>query len=174
MPKLNDTQSVLLATAAQRDGGSLYPLPETLAPGARVANAITKLIAAAFAEERETSEPAAVHRTDGDLRFGLFITPAGLQAIGIEPEEGTRGSDDREVPSPTSLAAAAPREIKAGQVLALLTRPDGATLPELIEATSWLPHTTRAALTGLRKKEHVIERSKRGDQTCYRIVTAAA
>ncbi len=33
-----------------------------------------------------------------------------------------------------------------------------ATLDALIEATGWLPHTTRAALTGLRKKGYVIER----------------
>ena len=172
MPKLNDTQSVLLATAAQRDGGSLYPLPDTLAPGARVVTAVTKLIAAALAEERKTSEPGAVHRTDGDLRFGLFITPAGLQAIGIEPEEQGAGRD--KAPSSSPTAATAPRETKAGRVLALLSRPDGATLPELIEATSWLPHTTRAALTGLRKKGHAIERSKRDNATCYRITATAA
>ncbi len=34
----------------------------------------------------------------------------------------------------------------------------GATLDALIEATGWLPHTTRAALTGLRKRGFVIER----------------
>jgi hypothetical protein len=31
MIKLNDLQSILLATAAQREGGSLYPIPETVA-----------------------------------------------------------------------------------------------------------------------------------------------
>ena len=31
-----------------------------------------------------------------------------------------------------------------------MKRAKGATLDELIEATDWLPHTTRAALTGLR------------------------
>jgi site-specific DNA recombinase len=34
----------------------------------------------------------------------------------------------------------------------LLQRDCGATLEELIAATDWLPHTTRAALTGLRKR----------------------
>jgi hypothetical protein len=42
----------------------------------------------------------------------------------------------------------------------------------MVEATGWLPHTTRAALTGLRKKGHVLEKSKRDDATCYRIVEA--
>jgi DNA-binding MarR family transcriptional regulator len=58
---------------------------------------------------------------------------------------------------------------KTDAVLELLNRDEGATSAELIEATGWLPHTTRAALTGLRKKGHAIERTKRGDQTCYRI-----
>jgi hypothetical protein len=33
----------------------------------------------------------------------------------------------------------------------------------MVAATGWLPHTTRAALTGLKKKDHVLERSKRGE-----------
>jgi DNA-binding IclR family transcriptional regulator len=54
----------------------------------------------------------------------------------------------------------------------LLRRADGATLAELVEATGWLPYTTRAALTGLRHKGHVIEKTRRGDMTCYRIAEA--
>jgi DNA-binding IclR family transcriptional regulator len=61
---------------------------------------------------------------------------------------------------------------KIDQVLALLHRDAGATLAERVEATGWLPHTTRAALTGLKKKGYVIEKSKRGDVACYRIVEA--
>ena len=57
-------------------------------------------------------------------------------------------------------------------MLELLGRDEGATLAELITATGWLPHTTRAALTGLRKKGHVLARSKRDDTTCYRLVQA--
>lgn len=58
---------------------------------------------------------------------------------------------------------------KIARVITLLQRPEGTTLAELIEATGWLPHTTRAALTGLRKKGHEIVRDKRDDVTCYRI-----
>jgi hypothetical protein len=58
---------------------------------------------------------------------------------------------------------------KLAQVLALLRRDEGATLAEMVAATGWLPHTTRAALTGLRKKGHVLVRDKRGEVTCYRI-----
>jgi hypothetical protein len=59
---------------------------------------------------------------------------------------------------------------KIASVLALLERPDGASLAEMIETTGWLPHTTRAALTGIRKKGHDMTRSKRDGVTCYRII----
>lgn len=62
---------------------------------------------------------------------------------------------------------------KIAAVIALLERPQGATLAEMVEATGWLPHTTRAALTGLKKKGHVITKDKRDDVTCYRIAKAA-
>ena len=66
-----------------------------------------------------------------------------------------------------------PRETKIGKVIALLERKEGATLDEMVAATGWLPHTTRAALTGLKKKGHTIKRDKRGDMTCYRIMKSA-
>jgi transcription initiation factor IIE alpha subunit len=62
---------------------------------------------------------------------------------------------------------------KIGVVVDLLQRTGGATLAELVEATDWLPHTTRAALTGLRKKGHAIEKTKRDEATCYVIGVAA-
>lgn len=63
---------------------------------------------------------------------------------------------------------------KSARVLAMLHRKEGATLAELVEATGWQPHTTRAVLTGLRKKGHGIERGKRGDVTCYQLRIVAA
>jgi DNA-binding MarR family transcriptional regulator len=63
---------------------------------------------------------------------------------------------------------------KSASVLTLLQREVGATLAELIEATGWKAHTTRAALTGLRKKGHAIQRRKRDDLTCYHLPKADA
>ena len=74
--------------------------------------------------------------------------------------------------SSTKPASAQPTGTKSAAVIALLSRADGATLDEMIDATGWLPHTTRAALTGLRKKGHAILRGKRGEVTCYRITVA--
>ena len=159
--KLNDTHMILLSTASQRDSGSLLPLPDGTA-GARAIKAVAALAKSGLAKERKTADTDATIRTDGDLRFGVFITAAGLAAIGVEPA-GT-GAQDGETDAP---AAAPPRATKASTVLALLGRAEGATVAELIAATGWLPHTTRAALTGLRKKGHAMTRGKRGDETCY-------
>lgn len=72
---------------------------------------------------------------------------------------------------PASKEPRAPSKIAA--VIALLEREQGATLAEMVAATGWLPHTTRAALTGLKKKGHVITKDKRGNVTCYRIAKTA-
>lgn len=70
----------------------------------------------------------------------------------------------------TNLTKAARRaDSKIARVIALLNRKNGASLAEMMEATGWQSHSTRAALTGLKKKGHVIERTKRDDVTCYRI-----
>jgi DNA-binding IclR family transcriptional regulator len=58
---------------------------------------------------------------------------------------------------------------KSAKLVQLLRRERGASLADLVKATGWLPHTTRAALTGLRKKGHVIARDKRSGETRYRI-----
>ena len=56
----------------------------------------------------------------------------------------------------------------------MLSKKGGATINALIDATGWLPHTTRAALTGLRKRGFEIERSRdNGEASIYRIVVSA-
>ncbi|MBB6503769.1 hypothetical protein F4693_000724 [Sphingomonas endophytica] len=171
MTSLSDTQRVLLSGAAQRDSGSLLPLPASLRPSGGVAKAINALLTRGFAEERETNDAAAVRRTEGDNRYGIFVTDTGMAAIGIEAASDVGSVDTASAARPAP--AGPPRTSKINGVVALLSRNDGATLPELIEATGWLPHTTRAALTGLRKKGREIARGKRDGATCYRIVVAA-
>ena len=72
-------------------------------------------------------------------------------------------------PSGAPAAPAAPG-FKRDRVIALLQRPQGAAMAELIKATGWLPHTTRAALSGLRKNGMVLERFRDEELTTrYRI-----
>ena len=179
MTKLTDTQAILLSTAARRDGGNLLPPPETLGlVSARIRKAVATLIKRDLAREVDTSDADACWREEGERRFGAVITAAGLAAIGIESEQPSNddpATSQPSVPEDDIVARASDvgGQTKAAMVLGLLRRKQGATLNELVAATGWLPHTTRAALTGLRKKEHVIDRGKRDDATCYRITAAA-
>jgi hypothetical protein len=63
---------------------------------------------------------------------------------------------------------------KMSLLLDLVTRPVGATLEQMVAATGWLPHTTRAALTGLKKKGHAIISIKPDGVRTYRLATADA
>lgn len=70
-----------------------------------------------------------------------------------------------------AAASTAPRQgSKLAEVMALLARDTGASVEDLMAATGWLPHTTRAALTGLRKRGFTILREQRdGKGSVYRI-----
>lgn len=61
---------------------------------------------------------------------------------------------------------------KSQQVIHLLRRGGGATLEEMATLVQWLPHSTRAFMTGLRKKGYVIESTKTGIVRRYHIVSA--
>ena len=58
-------------------------------------------------------------------------------------------------------------------MVGLLQRDNGATLDEVIAATGWLPHTSRAALTGLRKRGYAIEKHLNADGRRGYIIAAA-
>ncbi len=74
---------------------------------------------------------------------------------------------------PRAEAPVEKKPTKIALLVSLLQRKEGATLDELVSATGWLPHTTRAALTGLRKRGREIARGKRGDITYYSIPVTA-
>ena len=117
--------------------------------------------------------------------------PKRSRSRAAEPEDAGEGSDvlanrdqaailskldAKDAPSaeamePGPAGPSAPRGgSKLARVIALLERDHGATIEELIAATGWLAHTTRAALTGLRKRGYAvaIDRSddKRGSFYC--------
>lgn len=77
--------------------------------------------------------------------------------------------------SQANSKASAPKPIgKTDKVIGLLKRNGGATLADIVAATSWQPHTARAVLTGLRKKGHSITREKVDGISHYRIDTDPA
>ena len=44
-------------------------------------------------------------------------------------------------------------ESKQSQLIAMLKRPDGATIAEVVETLAWQPHTVRGAIAGALKKK---------------------
>lgn len=61
---------------------------------------------------------------------------------------------------------------KSFAVQKILGRTKGASIAEIMTATGWQPHSARAFLTGLRKKNITIVRECRKDgETSYRIAS---
>lgn len=50
---------------------------------------------------------------------------------------------------------------KQAKLVAMLSRKSGVTLTKASEALGWLPHTTSATMTGLRKRGYAIVRTER-------------
>ena len=186
--KLTDTQLVMLSAAAQREDRCIAA-PANLKIGAAQKIA-AKLIAAGYAKEIKAKAGAVVWRRDEETgqAYALKTTAAGMAAIAVEEHDapgvevdivapartvGHTKSAGQEVAIPDArannsssvVATSAPREgSKLAAVVGLLQRESGATLAELIAATHWLPHTTRAALTGLRKRGYEVALRKAKDE----------
>jgi hypothetical protein len=166
-PKLSDMQLVLLSTASQREDGNLFPIADSLKGGeSRINKAIEALIKCGFAAEGEVGAKVPNWREDGDRRLGAMITAAGRATIGAaEGGEVDKGQEPPATPPPAAPAPARkPGEIRAGTKQALLVemleREEGASIQQIVHATGWLPHTTRAALTGLKKRGYEITNEK--------------
>jgi Protein of unknown function (DUF3489) len=115
------------------------------------------------------------------------LTAAGLKAIALD-ERSPDAIEPGEAPQPQAKNHASPDESghparvaaprdgsKLALVIELLQRADGATIVDLTQATGWLPHTTRAALTGLRKRGYAVIRERIGaGDSVYRISDAPA
>jgi hypothetical protein len=60
---------------------------------------------------------------------------------------------------------------KSAAVGRMLARPKGATVAEMMSATSWQNHSVRAFLTGLRKNGRTLVREERPTgETAYRLL----
>ncbi len=74
-----------------------------------------------------------------------------------------------------SAPASAPKG-KLGALVALLQREDGATVPEMMEATGWQAHSVRGAMAGALKKKlklNIASSKTEGGERRYRIMEAA-
>ena len=187
--KLTDAQLVMLSAAAQREDLCLTA-PDKM-KGAILAKVSAKLVKLGLvrAVRAKTGMPVW-RRDDAGRSSALKLTAAALKAIAIDAQsqESTKTSKTaRPQPQPSSGATTArdpgivgaktptPRAgSKLARVIDLLRRSEGATILHLMEATGWLPHTTRAALTGLRKRGYAVVRGRvDGGGSIYRIAGSA-
>ncbi len=182
MAKLTDTQLIVLSKAAEReDGAAVLPDRINKAAAAKVA---ASLVVRKLIREVRARNGMPVWRIDEDGRcISLVITRAGRDAIGVadEPSEtpppveaGTAKRVSVGTKTELSSNGGLPRAgSKQALLVAMLAKDKGATLTSLVEATGWLPHTTRAAITGLRKRGFAIERTRHEKLgSLYRIVGA--
>ena len=164
MPKLTDTQTIILSRAATRPGNLAMPLPEGL-HGAAAQKAVTAMITRGWLEEVDADmrkgEPLWRETGDGHGTT-LIATEAGLEAIGIEPVVAS------DTPKPVAIRAGT----KQAQIIALLQRPEGASIAEIIEATGWLAHSARGLISGGLKKKlglQITSQKEEGRGSVYRI-----
>jgi hypothetical protein len=106
MPKLTDTQSIILSRAATRPDNLAMPLPDGLV-GAAAKMAVAKMIERGWLEEVEANlrrgEPLWRETGDGHGTT-LIATGAGLAAIGIEPVVATTMTNLRKAKLELALA----------------------------------------------------------------------
>ena len=143
--KLTDTQRALLEAAAKHPQKKLTNFPDTLKGGARI-KVLTAMLNALLIEA-SAAEPEV-----------YVATATGLQAIGFttQPPRTTREGTKQAV------------------LIGLLSRAEGATLPQMTEATGWQVHTVRGAMAGALKKKlglEITSEKQTGTDRVYRITT---
>jgi Protein of unknown function (DUF3489) len=180
MPKLTDTQLVILSAAAKRDDGLILPLPKKLKLEPDTATGIFKdLIKKKLVAEQPTTGARAGRRDSEDHQpMMLVITKTGLRAIGAEPtdEKGAEAGAAKKRPrgrrektpntssskprpgqpaqkGAASLSAGARPDTKLAKVIGLLRRSKGASIQEMMTVTGWQAHSVRGVISGALKKK---------------------
>ena len=167
MAKLTDTQLIVLSKAAARnDGTAIIPEGLNKAAAAKVA---ASLVSRKLMREVRSKPDMPVWREDEEGRgTSLVITREGREAIGLE--HGENDSSNLSLAAEGSTLVRRQRSFqkrlnrideprpgsKQAVIVTMLSRKSGATLQTLVQATGWLPHTTRAALTVLRKRGYTV------------------
>ena len=171
MPKLTDSQLVILSAAARRQDGAVLPLPRSLKVNKAAATTVLKslLKKGLVAERPAAADEAHWRETRDGRRMALAITDAGLQAIGVERKTSKQSPPTkaqqkkrrrRAEPKPAgarpkgrTLPPAVRPGTKQALLIDLLKRKKGATIEEIVEATGWQLHSVRGAISGALKKK---------------------
>jgi hypothetical protein len=171
MTKLSDTQAVILRAASQRDDGAVLPLPETLKiKGGAVDKVLGSLKAKGLIDHQGAPR--------GDNPPPLRITRAGLEAIGVETEDGASEGATPVGTGETPADAGA----RATDAAAPMTEADGAAPPAKRKAkmgkrgkattTEFAPADKPTPRTGT-KQAQMIELLKRPEGATVEQIAAA-
>jgi Protein of unknown function (DUF3489) len=188
MSKLSDSQLVVLSAACQRADRNVLPLPAKLKGGA-AGKVVNSLLAKGLIKEVRAKRDKPVWRTDDDRgRIALRATRAAFDALGIDPADA--GADDEAEPTGEGVDAEASdgsarrskskkrtrtnavttrADTKQAQLIAMLKRPEGATIEEIVNAFGWRPHTVRGAIAGALKKKLGLNVQSEKDQQRGRV-----
>ena len=146
--KLTDTQTLILNTAIQASNGQLSWFPDNLKGGAR------DKVLGSLLRQGLIQIDGESHRVT-DLAYealGLAVPPASIEPIKAAPR--TR------------------ENTKQAQIIAMLQRPEGATISQIVEVTGWQPHTVRGTFAGAFKKKlglTIVSDKPQGGERVYRI-----
>ena len=147
--KLTDTQSLILNTAIQSSNGQLRWFPDNLKGGAR-----DKVLGSLLRQ--------GLIQHDGEIHR---VTTLAHEALGLPMPQ---------VAAPTMKAAPSIRDnTKQAQIIAMLKRPEGATISQIVEATGWQPHTVRGTFAGAFKKKLGLTLSSSKDEHGLRVYRVA-
>ena len=133
------------------------PLPKGL-HGAAAKKVVTMMIDRDLLEEVDADlrkgEPLWRETGDGHGTT-LVVTDAGLLAVGIEPVVVKTMAAVRQhsVAEQTPKTPTIRANTKQAQIIALLQRPEGASIAEIVAVTGWLAHSIRGLISGALKKK---------------------
>lgn len=148
----------------------------------------------AAAAEPGAEAPEAVETAEPVLAADTAAPAAEARAAAPEPTVAPASMDEEESAEPAgedgTTAAAAPAAVgatparqprrpregsKEALVVAMLERPEGATVEQIMAATGWQRHTVRGAFAGALKKKLglAVTSAKEDGGRIYRIVRAA-
>jgi len=153
--QLTPAQHAILAYAHQHTEGKIVWFPENIKGGAR-----NKVLAGLVNRALITTD-----QTD------WFIAAEGYDALGI-PRKAPVSVEALDA----VIESATPRtreNSKQAQVIAMLKRPEGATIAQICEATGWQAHTVRGTFAGAFKKKLGLEITSSKEPGSERIYTIA-
>ena len=123
----------------------------------------------AATQTSSAAEQAAVAREGASEDIDLSTNTAPSPEP--QPPQSKPQSEGVELATATVPGADRPRaSTKRALLIGMLERPEGASVAELGRRLGWLPHTVRAAITGLRHAGREVTRSKDATgQSVYRV-----